>query len=33
VTLTIKVAPNGIKAKVLSLAGLLTGKKSLGGFA
>ena len=32
-TLTIKVAPNGIKAKVLSLAGLLTGKKSLGGFA
>ncbi|MFM7459641.1 MAG: hypothetical protein ACKO15_02210 [Burkholderiales bacterium] len=32
VTLTIKVARNGIKAKVLSLAGALTGKKSLGDF-
>jgi hypothetical protein len=32
-TLTIKVARNGIKAKVLRLAGALSGKKSLADFA
>jgi hypothetical protein len=33
VTLTIKVARDGIKAKVLGLAGVLSGKKSLADFA